>query len=46
MIYKVKNGDNLSIIAAKFDISVNDIKKWNNLKNNNLSVGETLLIKR
>jgi LysM repeat protein len=46
MIYKVKNGDNLSIIAAKFDISVNDLKKWNKLKDNNLSVGETLLIKR
>lgn len=46
MIYKVKNGDNLSIIAAKFDISVNDLKKWNRLRDNNLSVGETLLIKR
>jgi len=29
--YRVKSGDNLSIIANKFNVRVNDIKKWNKL---------------
>ena len=44
--YKVKNGDNLSIIAEKYHVTVNEIKNWNRLKSINLSIGETLIIKR
>ena len=29
--YRVKSGDNLSTIANKFKVRVNDLKKWNNL---------------
>ncbi len=42
--YKVKKGDNLSEIAAKYDVAMSDIKKWNKLKNNNLSYGKSLKI--
>ncbi len=44
--YKVKNGDNLSIIAEKYHVTVNEIKNWNRLKSINLSIGETLIIRR
>ena len=30
--YRVKRGDNLTTIANKYDVSVIDLKKWNNLK--------------
>ncbi|MCS7164050.1 MAG: LysM peptidoglycan-binding domain-containing protein [Thermodesulfovibrio sp.] len=42
--YTVKKGDNLWQIARKFDVSVSDIKKANNLKNNKLQVGMKLEI--
>lgn len=42
--YKVKNGDNLGAIAEKFEVSVVDIKKWNKLKSNNISVGDNIKI--
>lgn len=31
--YQVRNGDSLYGIAGKFSVSVNDIKRWNNLQN-------------
>lgn len=37
--YIVKKGDNIWKISKKFNVPVNDIKKANNLKNNNLQVG-------
>ncbi|MES2747395.1 MAG: LysM peptidoglycan-binding domain-containing protein [Bacteroidota bacterium] len=42
--YKVKSGDNISEIAAKNDVSVADIKKWNKLKSNNIMLGANLKI--
>lgn len=42
--YKVKRGDNLTAVANKYDVSVSDIKKWNNLKSNNLAYGKSLKI--
>ena len=42
--YTVKKGDNLSTIADKYDVSVGDIKKWNNLKGNSLVCGKSLKI--
>ena len=32
--YKVQKGDNLGAIAAKYNVNVIDLKKWNNLKSN------------
>ncbi len=42
--YKVKRGDNLSMIASKYDVDVSDIKKWNKLKSNALAYGKSLKI--
>jgi membrane-bound lytic murein transglycosylase D len=46
IVYKVKNGDYLGKIASKYRVSVNQIKKWNNLKSNNIRVGQRLIIYR
>lgn len=43
-VYVVQSGDNLYSIARKFNISVDDIKKKNNLTSNLLSVGQKLNI--
>ena len=46
IVYKVKNGDYLGKIAGKYRVSVNQIKRWNNLKSNNIRVGQRLIIYR
>ena len=42
--HKVKKGDNLGEIAAKYDVAMSDIKKWNKLKSNNVALGKQLKI--
>ena len=42
--YTVKKGDSLYSIANKYDTSVSNIIKLNNLTNNNLSIGQVLKI--
>lgn len=42
--YIVKKGDSLYTIAKKYNTTVDSIKKKNNLKTNNLSIGQKLLI--
>lgn len=42
--YVVKNGDNLYSIARKFNTTVNDITRLNNLPGTSLSIGQTLII--
>ncbi|MCH9745589.1 MAG: LysM peptidoglycan-binding domain-containing protein [Proteobacteria bacterium] len=44
VIYRVKSGDNLSTIAAKFGVSVKQIKQWNQLTNKPLQPGQKLTI--
>lgn len=44
MEYEVVSGDNLFFIAKAFNTSVNKLKEMNNLKNNNLRVGQKLLV--
>ena len=46
IIHKVKNGEYLGRIASKYNVSVAKIKKWNNLKSDNIRVGQTLVIYR
>lgn len=43
-IYIVKSGDTLYAIANKFGISINDLKKNNNLTTNTLSIGQKLIV--
>lgn len=43
--YIVKKGDSLWSIASKYNITVNDLKKLNNLSSNMLTVGQKLLVK-
>lgn len=40
--YTVAKGDTLSGLARKYSVSVSDLRKWNDLKGNNLRVGQTL----
>ena len=42
--YYVKKGDNLTKIANRVGASVNDVRKWNSLKNDRLRVGQKLAI--
>lgn len=46
--YVVKPGDTLFSIARKYNVSIEDLKRWNNLTDfraENIKVGQTLLIK-
>ena len=43
-IHKVKKGDNLTEIANKYGVTLAEIKKWNQLKNNNIALGESIKI--
>lgn len=43
-IYIVQSGDSLYSIANKFNITVNELKKANNLSSNTLSIGQELII--
>lgn len=42
--YKVQSGDSLWSIGRKFGISVEKLKKLNNLPNNNLKIGQLLIL--
>ena len=42
--YTVSSGDSLYSIARRFNTTVDDIKRLNNLTNNNLSIGQVLRI--
>ncbi|WPE16905.1 LysM peptidoglycan-binding domain-containing protein [Candidatus Thioglobus autotrophicus] len=44
VVYRVKSGDNLSVIALKFGVSVKQIKHWNQLSNKPLQPGQRLTI--
>ena len=43
--HKVKSGETLSSIAAKYGCKINEIKNWNDKSNNKLIIGEKLIIK-
>ncbi|MBZ9652446.1 lytic transglycosylase domain-containing protein [Psychroflexus montanilacus] len=42
--YYVKSGDYLGRIAEKFGVGVSQIRSWNNLRGNNLKIGQRLII--
>ncbi len=44
--YKVKSGDNLSSIAKKNNMTVQELKELNNLSSNSLKAGQVLTLKK
>ncbi|MGI4022924.1 MAG: DPBB and LysM peptidoglycan-binding domain-containing protein [Janthinobacterium lividum] len=44
--YKVSAGETLYAISKRFQVKVDDIISWNNLKSNSLNAGQMLRIKR
>ena len=42
--YRVKRGDYLGKIAERHGVGVSQIKQWNNLRSNNLRIGQRLVI--
>ena len=46
IVYRVKSGDYLGRIAINHGTTVTKIKKWNNLKSNDIRVGQRLIIYR
>lgn len=42
--YVVVQGDNLGNIAKKFGASLTDLKQWNNLQDNTIGIGATLIV--
>ena len=42
--YKVRRGDFLGKIAERYGVGVSQIKSWNNLRSNNLRIGQNLTI--
>ena len=42
--YTVKSGDTLTKIAKKYSVSIANIQKWNNLKNDRINAGQKLII--
>lgn len=43
-IHTVKKGEHINSIAKKYKVSVDEIRKWNNLSSNYLKVGQKLTI--
>lgn len=44
--HKVQPKESLYAISKKYGVSVNDLKAWNNLKDNNLKPGQQLIISK
>ena len=44
--HKVKSGESLSLIARRYGVSVDVIKKANNLKSDVVRIGQQLIIPR
>ena len=44
--YVVKNGDNLGAIAKKYNASISDIKDWNELQDDNITIGSKLIVSK
>ncbi|MDT0642683.1 LysM peptidoglycan-binding domain-containing protein [Zunongwangia sp. F363] len=42
--YRVRSGDYLGRIAERYGVGVSEIKRWNNLRSNNLRIGQYLTV--
>ncbi|GGZ27680.1 hypothetical protein GCM10007049_20660 [Echinicola pacifica] len=43
-LHKVAPGETLFSVASKYQVSVEDLKRWNSLQGNDLSIGQSLII--
>jgi membrane-bound lytic murein transglycosylase D len=46
LYHKIKSGESLSTIASKYRVGVSQLKKWNNLKGDQIAAGKQLKINR
>jgi membrane-bound lytic murein transglycosylase D len=46
LTYRVKSGDTLLRIAQHFDVTIDEIKRWNNLRTSSIGIGDRLKIHR
>ena len=44
LLHRVRKGDTLFSIASQYNVSVEDLKRWNKLRNNHIVVGQSLSI--
>ncbi len=44
IVYRVRRGDSLSEIAAKYGVSVSDIRQWNNISGSRINSGQRLYL--
>jgi membrane-bound lytic murein transglycosylase D len=44
VVYKVKSGDAISVIARRYRVRVEDLRKWNNLSSNTIRTGQKLKV--
>jgi membrane-bound lytic murein transglycosylase D len=44
IIYKVKKGDSLGKIAARYKVTVSQLKNWNHLRSSTISIGQKIRV--
>lgn len=44
IVYKVRSGDNLSVIADRHGVGLSDLRSWNNIKGSRIYAGQRLTI--
>lgn len=44
--HTVKRGETLFSISNRYGVSVDDLKQWNNIRNNNLMAGKKIIVKK
>ena len=42
--YTIKNGDNLTSIAKRHNVTISKLREWNNLKSSSIRVGQKLIV--
>ena len=43
--YRIRSGDNLSLIASRFGVSVRDLQAWNGLRGTRITAGKFLVVR-
>ncbi len=43
--YRIRSGDSLSAIAQRFGVTVNDLRRWNNMRGSRITAGKYLTVR-